>query len=172
MPLGLDTCRALCAYEGVGRVLVGALKYDGHAALAGVLGEALAALVPKVPHARTATHEVTVTWAPTSAENRRHRGYDQAELLARSTARALGVPLRSLVQRGPGPGQTGRPAHERVHGPRFAARPGTRGTVVLVDDVRTTGATLAAAAAALHAAGAAVVHGLVVAATPPGRHAA
>ncbi len=164
-PPGLDRFSALLAYEGVGRELVARLKYRNQRGALGGLGRAAASLVPVPPD--------LVTWAPTSSARRGRRGYDQAELLARVVARALGRPARRLLVRRPGGPQTGRAAADRWSGPTFGLVPGACGrldrrsdTVVLVvDDVITTGATMAAAAAALRSAGASV-QGLAIARTP------
>jgi predicted amidophosphoribosyltransferase len=114
-----------------------------------------------------------VTWAPTSVERRRRRGFDQAELLARGVAHALVLPCRPLLRRGPGPPQTGRGRDERWRGPSFEAiaparSSGTRlpGTVLLVDDLLTTGATLTSAAQALRAGGASTVIAVTAGRTP------
>jgi ComF family protein len=88
------------------------------------------------------------------------RGYNQAEAVARPLAVQLGLPCRSLLRRRPRPRQALLSGAERRHNLRgaFAARaalpPGCR--VLLVDDVMTTGATLAAAAGTLCRAGARV----------------
>jgi ComF family protein len=109
-----------------------------------------------------------VTWAPTGARRRHHRGFDQAELVARHVARQLGVPCRHLLERqGSGGPQTGQDRHGRLLGPAFQAHPRVQPVRILViDDVVTTGATLAAAAATLRRAGAAEVICAAVAATP------
>jgi predicted amidophosphoribosyltransferase len=70
------------------------------------------------------------------------------------------------LRRLPGPPQTGLPAVDRRRGPVFRARNAAPFTVLLVDDVATTGATLAAAAAALREAGAARVLAATAARTP------
>ena len=111
-----------------------------------------------------------VTWAPTSSSRRRGRGYDQSELLARAVARQLGIPCRRLLYRDHSRPQTGRTRQERLHGPLFRARPLSRAVSVLViDDVVSTGSTLKAAAHALELAGAHQVGLFAVAATPERR---
>lgn len=157
-PWGLESCAALLVYDGASRRLVAGLKYRNRRGGLVRLGVALASLVT------AAVDEVV--WAPTSAERRRARGFDQAELLARSVGHALARPCRKrLVRASSGP-QTGRSLLARLEGPVFrpTSRVGSR--VVLVDDVLTSGATLAAAARALRAGGSTEVHGLVLARTP------
>jgi predicted amidophosphoribosyltransferase len=108
-----------------------------------------------------------VTWAPTTPAHRRARGFDHAELLARAVGRRAGLPVRALLTRLPGPPQTGARREERKVGPRFRARPDAiHRSILLVDDIVTTGATLTASAAALRRGGAATVTGLAAARTP------
>lgn len=111
-----------------------------------------------------------VTWAPTSPSRRRHRGFDQAEMVARHVAAQLGVRCRRLLERtGDTAPQTGSSRWDRLRGPSFKVRPGVAGRAVLViDDVVTTGSTLRSAADALRAAGAVSVVRAAVAATPSG----
>src|SRR6056297_1027617 len=135
------------AFTGRARQVVLGLKYRNRRAV----GRHLAGLVVNRLVAERAHVGVdVVTWAPTSTRRRRDRGYDQGELIARTVARQLGLPCRRLLDRDTSPSQTGRSRAERLAGPRFVARPGLDGvTVLVVDDVVTTGSTLLAAAAAL-----------------------
>jgi len=152
---------ALLAYEGEGRRLLHALKYRNGRAVATLLGAAMAALVGP-------NRVDVVTWAPTTAVRRRGRGYDQAEVLARAVARSLVVPCRGLFRRTDRAGpQTGRRRADRLaSAPAFAVTRSPPARVLVVDDVVTTGATLAAAGRALRSAGASEVWGLAAGRTP------
>jgi len=162
-PPGIDGCRALLDYDGAGRELVARLKYRNARSSVPFLGRGMASLVAGAPFD-------VVTWAPTTPARLRARGFDQAELLARAVARHLGIPCRRVLRREPGPAQTGRDAFARLQGPGFVARRALRGaTVLLVDDVVTTGGTVAAAARALREAGAGAVHVVAAARTAPSR---
>lgn len=133
------------AYAGVVRRAVHAVKSPGaHAPAAG-----LGALM----RARLGLPGVPTTWVPTSAGGRRRRGACVPRLLAGPGARAL---LRPVGKR---PDQTDLTACARRRAPAdaFAPTGPVPPWVVLVDDVRTTGATARAAAAALRAGGARTV---------------
>lgn len=172
VPAALDLCRSLLAYEGEARELVARLKYRNDRVALAWLAGGMAALVE-------APAGAVVTWAPTSARRRRRRGFDQAELLAAAVARRWRVPFRRLLDRAPGPAQTGLTLDARRRGPSFVAVPEAepghgprRGRarlsvpVIVVDDVVTTGSTLTAAAWVLRAAGAPWVGALTAARTP------
>jgi predicted amidophosphoribosyltransferase len=161
-PPGLDAWWAPFAYEGVARELVARVKYRNVRAVVPWLADAMVGSLP-MPGPRPDV----ITWAPTSGERRRRRGFDPAELLARAVARRLGCRVAGLLDRLPGPAQTGLPAAARRRGPRFVGRRSVPAHVLVVDDVATTGATLAAAAGTLHAAGARLVVALTAARTPP-----
>jgi predicted amidophosphoribosyltransferase len=167
-PRGLTTCVALLVYVGVARRLIVDVKYRNARPLVARLAAGLTsvAIVAPAPHSADPCSIDLVTWAPTSAQRRRARGYDQAELLAAAVARRLGVPCRSLLTRRCGPAQTGQARGARRTGPTFRAAPCRGQRVLVVDDVMTTGATLVSAASALRASGAVDIHAAVVARTP------
>jgi predicted amidophosphoribosyltransferase len=169
-PPGVDVWGAAFAYEGVAREVVARVKYRGARAAVPWLAEAMVGALP--PPSASAIDVAVVTWAPTSRERRRRRGFDPAELLARAVARRLGARCVGLLERVPGPPQTGRTGADRRRGPRYTSRrvqPVVPAAVVLVDDVATTGATLTAASAALRDGGARVVVAITAARTPPPR---
>lgn len=89
----------------------------------------------------------------------RCKGGNPAEVLAQAVARGLGLPYHptALIRIRWTPTQTRLTPHQRARNVQdaFRARPGQlTGTVLLIDDVFTTGATAQACAAALRAAGA------------------
>ena len=138
--------RTLGPYTGELKRLIQALKYEGERALARPLGSLLAELVSP---ARTCV--------PADPVRLRQRGYHAAELLARAVARGLGLPFRPLLRKPRStPPQVGRPRAERLtalKGAFRARRPGQGESLLLVDDVITTGATVAEATQTLLQAG-------------------
>jgi ComF family protein len=166
MPVGVDRCAAVLAYDGGGRELVARLKYRNARGTVRWLATHMAALVDPCD-------VDLVTWVPTTGERRRRRGFDQAELLARAIARRLHRPCRPVLTRGAGPPQTGRTRQDRRAGPLLAAKRhrGSSGRrVLLVDDVITTGTTITVAARALRSAGIQHVYVVAAARTPLKRH--
>jgi predicted amidophosphoribosyltransferase len=157
---GCDSVGARFVYDGEVRALLLAMKYRNRRDGVGFCAAELARAAPLVE---------VVTWPPTTRHRARTRGFDQAEILARAVARRLGVPARSTLRRCGGRAQTGSDAQARRIGPQFLARSGpVMGRSVLVcDDVVTTGSTFRAAALALRDAGAREVHALGIAWTPP-----
>jgi predicted amidophosphoribosyltransferase len=165
-PPGVTWWAAPFAYEGVARELIARAKYRNERGALTWLASHVARACDIAP-----ARVDVVTWAPASAARRARFGVDHGELLASEVATRLDRPLARLLDRGRGPAQTGRDAASRRHGPDLRARHTTvRGTVLVVDDVATTGGTLTAAARALHTAGATETFAATAARTPfPGR---
>jgi ComF family protein len=154
--------------------LLQALKYGGQLALSDWAASALAARVRSEPTPwRSVAVPPLLVPLPLAAPRQRQRGFNQALEIARGLARELGLPLdAALRRRHAGPPQAGLPWAQRIANVRgvFTAQRRLDGLhVVLVDDVMTTGATLADAATAARTAGAARVCCWVVARTPPPR---
>ncbi len=145
--------------------LVQGLKYRGQLAFAGWLGAALAAAV----RARGDAWPDVVVAVPLAPARQRERGFNQTTEIARGVARDLELPLAEGLRRvRDGPPQAGLARTARIRNLRhaFAADAAIAGKrVAIIDDVMTSGTTLAAATGALLRAGAAGVEAWVVART-------
>ena len=158
---GVDEMWAAWRHQGTAADRVRALKYGRATRLVTPIADRMAAAVPAPPPADI------VAWVPCSPKRRKGRGFDPAELLARAVARRLGLRARGLLRRLDDEPQTARTLQGRLAGPGLAVRRRLRGeTVLLVDDVCTTGSTLRAAAAALRSAGASEVVAAVATVAP------
>lgn len=104
-----------------------------------------------------------VAWVPPSRGRRRARGFDHGQIMAQQLATTLRVPYRRLLARSDGNASVHRSRAERIEGPRLVAVRQSPPRVLLVDDVFTTGGSLASGAAALGSAGAEWVGGAVLA---------
>jgi ComF family protein len=166
LPAGLSQLEWCAPFTGPTRLTLHELKYAGNRRLARPLGELMAAR-----WRRAGVRGDLLVPVPVHAERLRQRGYDQAVLLAEACATALGlsmVPALRRVERTAAMHGLGREARSANVGSAFAVESWavamvTGRWVVLVDDVTTTGASLAACAAALQRAGASKVSGLTVA---------
>lgn len=172
VPLPVDRCPACvpsisgasqaCLYRGPAPALITRLKDEGRRDLAGPLADLTAANVaPPGPGARLVP-------VPVPAARSARRGFNQAEVLARALASRWRLPVAEVIERRhDGPPQRGasRSVRRRQVAGAFGAVLGvaTPRHAVLVDDVHTTGATLAACAAALRRAGSQRVSAVCVA---------
>lgn len=140
---------------------VHALKYGGLPRIADDLALVMAPLRPRADEA------AALVPIPLAPRRLRTRGYNQSEVLARALARKWRIPVLPdlLVRTRETPTQTALTPGTRLANVAgaFDARRAARGALVLVDDVFTTGATLAEAARALEQAGATTMHGVTFA---------
>lgn len=153
-----DGVRAAVAYSEVARSVALKLKYSGRLACAETMARAMQRLMPEdagllVP---VPLHRWRI-WS---------RGFNQAALIARAVARATGVPCDAELLRRtratPVLRGLGRRGRAKAVAGAFALAPGARQriqgkTLVLVDDVHTSGATATACARVLKRGGAARV---------------
>jgi ComF family protein len=173
LPAPLVQLEWAAPFTGIVRSALHALKYAGEQRLAGPLGDAAAARW----RAAGAGGDLVVP-VPVHADRARQRGYDQAVLLAGVVADRLGLPTAPLLERRRRTvaqfdlDRASRRANVtdafRLRLGRTASRPAAEASlhgrwVILVDDVVTTGSTLAACGSVLMAAGALAVSGLTVA---------
>ncbi|HYR27450.1 MAG TPA: ComF family protein [Thermoanaerobaculia bacterium] len=161
-PLPVDWCEAWGQYrDGLARLLQ-ALKFERH----DFLDDALAGLLDERMRDRGFD---AIAAVPMPRKKERRRGYNQAELLARALSRRTGIAcdMTLLERRGDrAPQSTLARRAERAKNARgaFAATDAANGkSVLVVDDICTTGATLRACAEALREAGAARVCTIAVA---------
>ena len=160
----LTRLRSAAAYEGPIEIAVQRFKYQGWRRLAEPLALLMAERLTVEGLAAASVLEV-----PLHPERLRQRGFNQAELLARELRVQLGLARLpgELVRTRATPPQVGHDRRWRLENVRdaFAWRGDHLAgrSMLLVDDVATTGATLEACATTLKAAGAGAVIGVSVA---------
>lgn len=164
---GFDRARSFAHYSRRVAQAILLLKFERIDPLAGWFAARLVELARREELAEGADLVVPV---PLHRERQRERGFNQADLIARGVAKRLRLPYRPvlLMRTKPRPNKHLLSLEERWESVRgaFATRPGSqvdKQSVLLVDDVMTTGATLDACARALRDAGAKRVIGLTVA---------
>ena len=166
-PLGFDRAIALGPYQGPIRHLCLGLKHERNAWMARWVAELVVEGCLEDLRGEVGAGDWVVP-VPLHWRRRLARGYNQAEALARGLARPLSLKVRPLLRRveaTPTLALAGRLERSKLMKQAFRARkdPGLEGrTVLLVDDILTTGATSGAAARALKKAGASRVVVVVV----------
>ena len=163
----LDSIHAACDYAPPLDRWITAMKYGGDPALAAPLGALL------IPQGITLAPQVDrIIAIPPSARRLVERGFDHTAHLAAPLARALGLQLqpklqpKMLARTRHTPEQAGldQQARSRNLQGAFLAHPNVAGrSILLIDDVMTTGSTLREAARALREQGARTIIALVVA---------
>jgi predicted amidophosphoribosyltransferase len=148
-PAGLDRAWSSAPHEDVARSLVAALKFRHLLPVAELVAERISWLAPA--HLLSGT----VVPVPTPARRLRQRGFDPAGEIAAALAERIDAPFEPCLFRRDGGRQVGRRRGERLaHAPHVGIEGEAPLSVLLVDDVLTTGATLTACSRALRGAGA------------------
>lgn len=160
-PLPVDWTEAWGHYRGSLERLLHAFKFERH----DFLDSALAELLDDVLRDREFD---TIVAVPMHRSKLRTRGYNQAELLGRALARRIAVPYDGslLTKRHERRAQSLLARSERAANVRgaFIAAPAVRDrSILIVDDVCTTGETLRSCALSLRRAGAKRICAVVVA---------
>jgi ComF family protein len=148
--IAFANARAAVAYDEPTRSLVAAWKEGGLRTLAVQAAEIVTEAVPR-PRA------YTISFVPADDDRRLKRGHNPAERLAAELGQRWELPVVPLLERAPGVRpQRGLPLAERRRNVRnvFHATDAAPRSLVLVDDVYTSGATVSAAASSLRKAGA------------------
>jgi ComF family protein len=163
-PLPVEWCEAWGEYRGALERLLRALKFRRHDFLA----DALSSLMEETLRARGDLAFDAIVAVPMQRSRERRRGYNQAELLADALSRRIGIrcDMTLLARRGERATQSTLPKNQRAGNVRgaFTASILAKGTsILLVDDISTTGETIRACAAALREAGASRVCAVAVA---------
>lgn len=163
--------RALGGFGGVLRDAIHRFKYQDRPGLAEPLGQKLGVFARAEAASLHDLQFDALLPVPMHPIRKRLRGYNQSERLAQVVAREIGLPLQvTLLLRSrptrPQVGLSGKSRQTNLHGAFAAPRPAEVAdkTLLLIDDVTTTGATLNECAAALKAAGAKAVYALTLAA--------
>ena len=166
-----DVARSAVLYAGMARKRIHQLKFGGKLHWV----PALAALLAESVKPGDAVNRVDmIVPVPLHQQRLRQRGFNQAGLIAREFGRACSIPVRFgvLIRHRATLPQTRLGRRERLDNVRgafmIARREAVRGrSVLLLDDVFTTGTTLSECAKVLKRAGAQTVHALTVARVVP-----
>lgn len=149
-------------YRDVAKRLIHTLKFEHTRQAAEIIAEYLDESVPYLDEQALVVH------IPTASKRIRQRGYDQAELIARFFSSKRGIKYANVLKRSGQSRQVGakrQQRHEQLQHAFWVSRKKTieNRTIILIDDVSTTGSTIEAAAKAMKDNGAGSVYGVVFA---------
>ncbi|MHB8510894.1 MAG: double zinc ribbon domain-containing protein [Actinomycetota bacterium] len=150
--LAFDSARSAAEYEGSARDALLAFKLLGERRSATALARAML---------RVCATPTLIAFVPATRRSMRERGFNQSEALARSIARFTGVRVVNAIARSSETADLAsldRDQRRSALDEAFIARRKIRGSVLLVDDIYTTGATTHACARALKQGGASIVN--------------
>lgn len=146
---GLDRAWSSAPHEGVARDLVAGLKFRRLLPVAELMADRIHWLAP------ANLLSGAIVPVPTATLRSIRRGFDPAAEIAKALATRLQSPLTPCLTRRGGGRQVGKRRAQRIgHPPQIQVKGSVPRSVLLVDDVLTTGATLSSCAAALRSHGA------------------
>jgi ComF family protein len=152
---GFDAADALGPYDSGWGALVRALKFNRERAVARDLARRMAERLEVLSNGHPAIDRIT--YVPMHPADRRVRGFNQAQLLARGVGRRHHLPvvktLRKVRRTPPQAGLSARERRENLRGAFRLIKSG-EGNVLLIDDIYTTGSTLEECSRTLKAGGA------------------
>ena len=147
-------------YDGVGEKLIHELKYSTKRQTAYPIAQLMSEVVPL-----QVSNDTILCPVPTAPNRVRERGFDHAVVIARFLSQRKNIPMSRVLQRITNTRQVGATRSERLRQMEHAFTVDQNKvkdkSVLLVDDVFTTGATLIAATEALRKAGAKKVSAVV-----------
>lgn len=148
-PPGIDRAWSSAPHEDVARDLVAALKFRRLLSVADLIADRLQWLAPGT------LLSGTIVPVPTARLRSLARGFDPAAEIAAALAQRTELPLAACLTRRGGGRQVGKRRAARIgHPPVMQLNGQAPRSVLLIDDVLTTGATLSSCASALRSAGA------------------
>ncbi len=151
-----ESVAALMKFEvdTISQHLIHDLKYNNYQAIGSLLGEAIAT---QIQQSKRYTQIDYIVPVPLHHKRIAQRGYNQSELIASEVARQLNIPLQTdnLYRTRNNESQTRKSLEERIENVKdlFELRDTTlfeNKTILLIDDVLTTGSTIIACCKALY----------------------
>lgn len=156
----IEATWAASDYDYLAREIIAGYKYDSKRAVGALISDQMLKVLPKF--------DCIVTGVPTAPVRVRQRGFDHASRLAKSIATKRQLPYLALLRRTNNTHQVGSSRGQRAKQAEglfsFSCRNSIQGkTILLIDDVITTGATVRSAARELRRAGAEKIYVLAFA---------
>lgn len=154
----LSGARILCRYDATTKELIGEMKYKNKRSIARYFGNLLPLDLP--------LKDPLICYVPSDGPTRRSRGYDHAQIIAKTYAKKLQLKPSELlirIKHSPqvGKGRIGR--LKNVEGNFVTKKQVANRNIILVDDVVTTGATISECAKVLKKSGAKSVWAVAIA---------
>ena len=149
--------------EGSLKALLDAYKFRSSREASGYLAELLDAALPFLPE------DIVITWVPTAPSHVRTRGMDHTRRVATRLAKQRGYTVGSYLERTSGDMQHLKTRRQRLRDAdkNIISTRTAPDTVIIIDDILTTGATMTACVKKLRSAGSKQIY-VAIAARQPG----